>query len=110
MTSLAGAVRAVDAGDLLESFQADATAGMALVQSGLDRFTPATVATEALGVSAKAKYASHRVASAYAVPNESAAYHIAKRTLDVIGSLIGLILISPLIAILAVLNKLSDGG
>ncbi len=49
-------------------------------------------------------------ADPYAIPNDSAPYLVAKRAIDIIGSVVGLILLSPLILIVAVVTKLHDGG
>jgi lipopolysaccharide/colanic/teichoic acid biosynthesis glycosyltransferase len=110
MTSLAGAVQAVDSAELLESLQAEGNAGLAIVQIGLERLATKSTAADTPAVRVNAKHAPQRVADLYANPTDSATYLFAKRTLDILGSFVGLILLSPLIAVVAILTKLSDGG
>jgi lipopolysaccharide/colanic/teichoic acid biosynthesis glycosyltransferase len=112
MTSLVGALEGIDSADLIESPQTQETADFATVQGRLERIAslrrPAP--TNAADISARAQRTAQRIAAADAIPSESTWYLIAKRTIDIIGSVVGLILISPLFAVLAILTKLSDGG
>jgi len=109
MTSLAGAVQSVDSGEILESLQRDGSAGIARAQTWLERhvsFSP----SEAVSVSTKTERVAKHVADTNDIPSASRMYVVAKRAVDIVGSLVGLIMISPLIAAIAILTKLSDGG
>ena len=49
-------------------------------------------------------------ANSDAIAKDSTSYLVAKRAIDILGSLVGLILISPVVAVVAIVTKLSDGG
>jgi lipopolysaccharide/colanic/teichoic acid biosynthesis glycosyltransferase len=112
MTSLTGAVQVVDPGELLESLGMEGEARFARVQSGLERLVTLPIApSKTLDAGVRADRVGKRFdADPYAIPIASRSYLIAKRTIDILGSLVGLILVSPLIALVAIITKLSDGG
>jgi len=112
MTSLAGAVQAVDSTELLESLRANGGPILVPDESAVARPQP-TGAPPTNGEYTREYTAgrSHRRSVDTAVSlRESPVYLAAKRVTDIIGSLIGLALISPLVAVVAILTKLSDGG
>jgi lipopolysaccharide/colanic/teichoic acid biosynthesis glycosyltransferase len=98
MTSLAGAVQAVDS-ELLESLRMQGGVSHADKEAGLKAYPE--VWQDVLGGVSKAE----PVTGA-----DSFAYTIAKRIVDIVGSLIGLLLMAPAIAIIALVMKLSDRG
>jgi lipopolysaccharide/colanic/teichoic acid biosynthesis glycosyltransferase len=108
MTSLAGAVQGVDSVELLESLRMNGAMGLTaergphnailsppvgkvIPQRTIDRIEPA-------------------LRGAVGVPTDSGLYQFAKRATDIVGSVLGLLVLSPVIAVIAVLIKLSDGG
>ena len=108
MTSLAGAVQAVDSGELLESMRVSGGHGLAA-----DRGAP-----KALSTPPSARVIPGRgleqfeptLGDAVSVPSVSALYVFAKRATDIVGSGLLLLLLSPLVAVISILVKLSDGG
>ena len=112
MTSLAGAVQAVGSEDVLESLRVNGKS-----RSGVD-----TTADEASSLSLKptvsvdstidlkSARAGRQSAVDDALNRISSVYLIAKRATDIVGSLLGLLFVSPLVAIVAILTKMSDGG
>ena len=111
MTSLVGAVPAVDSGELLESIAVEGEAELALVARALGRFTSLPAAPNAaVDVGATVNRIGRPIARPDAIANDSTSYLVVKRTIDILGSLLGFIVISPLIAVVAIVTKLSDGG
>jgi len=112
MTSLAGAVPAVDSEELLdESAALEGEAEVAVVTRARGRFTSLPVSPgAAAGVGATVDRIGPLITSPDAIANDSTSYLVVKRTIDILGGLFGLILISPLIAVVAIVTKLSDGG
>jgi lipopolysaccharide/colanic/teichoic acid biosynthesis glycosyltransferase len=104
MTSLAGAVQAVDSGELLESLRIRAPEH-SVRETLLHPQSPRVGQHDRLGVALRRQ--STRSTS---IPSAGAVYLFAKRTTDIIGSIVGLIVLSPLIAAIALIIKLSDGG
>jgi lipopolysaccharide/colanic/teichoic acid biosynthesis glycosyltransferase len=108
MTSLAGAVQAVDSGELLELLRVNGGPGLTADHSVLDGRLSApvgkVVANRTIGRVEPA------LGDVVSVPLESALYSFAKRATDVVGSLLALVALSPLLAVIASLIKLSDGG
>jgi len=103
MTSLAGAVQAVESGELLESLGIHGGSGVAV---GRD-------AQEGLLAPPVGRAAQRRVADqvgAGSIPEIGKVYRFAKRATDIVGGILGLVLLSPLIAVVALIIKLSDGG
>jgi lipopolysaccharide/colanic/teichoic acid biosynthesis glycosyltransferase len=94
MTSLAGAVQAVDSSELLESLRVNGGHGHG-AERVLDRGFERTTQT---------------LPDATSVPSVGALYLFAKRATDIVGSGLLLLLLSPLIAVISLLVKLSDGG
>jgi len=109
MTSLAGGLPAVDSVELLESMRPRGTHGHSHVAngSGSNSSISADVLIGRLDVGRQAVRAK---VPADVVSHDGAVYLAAKRTLDIVGSLFGLIVASPLIAVIALMTKLSDGG
>ena len=108
MTSLASAIQAVPSGELLEPLRVHGGPGL-----GTDRGTNEGLLSEPAGTTARRQKADRRepaVTDQVAIPDVSSSYLIAKRVTDIIGSLLGLVLLSPLIAVVALVTKLSDGG
>lgn len=111
MTSLAGAVQAVDSGELLEARQHESAAAFTRLQSRPSLSSSPVTTNDAAGTRARAKLrTSDRAPDPLAIPNDGRSYLIAKRTCDIVGSLIALILLSPLFTVVAILIKLSDRG
>jgi lipopolysaccharide/colanic/teichoic acid biosynthesis glycosyltransferase len=108
MTSLAGAVQAVDSIELLESLRMNGAQGLTAERGTLhDLFSPPV-----------GKVVSHRtrdriepaLRDTVAVPTDSSLYLLAKRATDIVGSFLVLVVLSPVIAVIAILIKFSDGG
>ena len=110
MTSLAGAVQAVDSGELLESREHESTTAFALRHGRLGLPSSPVTTIDAAGRRRTKRRTSERTADPLAIPNDGTSYLIAKRICDIVGSLIGLILLSPLLVVAAILIKLSDRG
>jgi lipopolysaccharide/colanic/teichoic acid biosynthesis glycosyltransferase len=108
MTSLAGAVQAVDSGELLESLRV----------SGGKAMTAELISLNGLLTLPSGKVIANRTIerveparrSTANVRLDSALYRVAKRATDILGSFLALVVLSPLIAVIAVLIKVSDGG
>jgi lipopolysaccharide/colanic/teichoic acid biosynthesis glycosyltransferase len=108
MTSLAGAVQAVDSGELLES----------LGMNGAHGFTADRDVLSVLLSPPVSKVASRRtvdrvepaLSGTAGIPIVSDFYLFAKRVTDIVGSFAVLLVLSPLIAVIAVLIKASDRG
>jgi lipopolysaccharide/colanic/teichoic acid biosynthesis glycosyltransferase len=109
MTSLAGGVSAVDSSELLEALRVRGSHSRTHDENGFGHFAPSL--TDALLTGKKDSPHSRLPSRARSViVREGAVYHVVKRTLDIVGSLLGLLFFSPLIASVAILTKLSDGG
>jgi lipopolysaccharide/colanic/teichoic acid biosynthesis glycosyltransferase len=107
MTSLAGAVQAVDADELLESLGVNGAQGLAADSKAIELLSPRTgkiVSTETID------HVSPTLRESVEVAPSSPIYLCAKRATDIIGSVLALVLFSPLIAVIAAIIKLSDGG
>lgn len=107
MTSLAGAVQAVDSGELLESLRMQNGPALANDRDAIDTLV------SPFGNAAQPQSwdeSGTAVAKPISVPEVGGLYLFAKRTTDIVGSALGLVLLSPLIAVVALLVKLSDGG
>jgi lipopolysaccharide/colanic/teichoic acid biosynthesis glycosyltransferase len=98
MTSLAGAVQAVGSEDLLESLRVNSAAGFQTVNGTL---VVPNLDTERSSI---------RRSDIAGLPAVSGFYIATKRVIDIVGSIFGLILLSPLLAVAAIVTKLSDGG
>jgi lipopolysaccharide/colanic/teichoic acid biosynthesis glycosyltransferase len=108
MTSLARAVQAVPTAELLEPLRVRCGPGLST-----DRGTDEGLLSEPAGTAAhRQKADQHEPARRVqvAIPDVSNYYLFAKRVTDIVGSLLGLLLLSPLIAVVALVTKLSDGG
>jgi lipopolysaccharide/colanic/teichoic acid biosynthesis glycosyltransferase len=107
MTSLAGAVQAVDSGELIESLRVNggqaATAERTAV-AGVKSQPAGRVVRRAGLIEPVLQDASGSVVSGGAI------YLFAKRVTDIVGSFLALVVLSPLIAVIALLIKLQDGG
>jgi lipopolysaccharide/colanic/teichoic acid biosynthesis glycosyltransferase len=108
MTSLAGAVQAVDSGELLESLRVKGGLGLTAEHGVLDRRLSAPVGKVI------ANRTIDRVEPALrdfvSIPPASDLYTFAKRATDIVGSVVALVVLSPVFAVIAALIKLSDGG
>ncbi len=104
MTSLAGAVQAVDSGELLES----------LGMHGGPEVAEHPSAREGLlsppGRAAQDRTGDQDESAPITIPQASGYYLFAKRATDIVGSFLGLVVLSPVIAVVAFLITLSDGG
>src|ERR1700759_4387987 len=107
MSLVAGATQAVETEDLLESLRARKGAGHSANGSVFGTASPGIPRTHS-----QARDITTGVAfeEPHAVVVDGSFYRIAKRTLDIIGALGGLLILSPLIAVVAIVTKLSDGG
>lgn len=94
MTSLAGAVQTVESEELLESLGVHEVAAITSPLIGRGEVCDRT----------------RRQAVPVSFPEPGPVYLLAKRLTDIVGSLVGLLLLSPLIAVVAIIIKLSDGG
>src|SRR6201999_1312171 len=104
---LAGAVQAVDSGELLESLGMNGGPGVAVdrdAQEGL--LAPPSRAAQHDLVDRE----TGATAVPASIPEVGSAYLFAKRATDIVGSIFGLVLLSPLIAAVALIVKLTDGG
>jgi lipopolysaccharide/colanic/teichoic acid biosynthesis glycosyltransferase len=108
MTSLAGAVQAVDSGELLESLGMHGGSGLAVDRSTQDGLLAPLAGRAPQNLIADREDGA--IAAPVSIPDVSSVYLFAKRATDIIGSLFGLVLLSPLIAVVAVIIKLTDGG
>jgi lipopolysaccharide/colanic/teichoic acid biosynthesis glycosyltransferase len=112
MTSLAGAVQAVGSEDVLETVRVNGSSRAALEtiadQLSTHSFKVSPVIDPAVDLGPSS--ATRQAAIEEALNRSSSVYLVAKRTTDIVGSLIGLVLISPIVALVAILTKLSDGG
>jgi lipopolysaccharide/colanic/teichoic acid biosynthesis glycosyltransferase len=112
MTSLAGGVQAVDSGELLESLRGRGTHGRSLEASAFSVIAP-VFAPPLTGVSTSNNDVGHSRSATRArnaIVRDGAIYLVAKRAIDIVGSVLGLLLFSPIIAVAAIITKLSDGG
>jgi lipopolysaccharide/colanic/teichoic acid biosynthesis glycosyltransferase len=108
MTSLAGAVQAVDSIELLESLLTNGAQGITA-----ERGAPSALLSPPVG-----KIAPNRtidqvepaLRDTVSVPTDSGLYRFAKRATDIVGSFLALLVLSPVIAVIAVFVKCSDGG
>jgi lipopolysaccharide/colanic/teichoic acid biosynthesis glycosyltransferase len=106
MTSLAGAVQVVDSAELLESLRMRAPD-----HTLRDVLHQRKSATANIGLLERERVSLARpIADSTSIASVSAVYVFAKRATDVVGSIIGLLILSPLIAVIALLIKLSDRG
>jgi lipopolysaccharide/colanic/teichoic acid biosynthesis glycosyltransferase len=107
MTSLAGAVQAVDSGELIESLRVNggqtATAERTAV-AGVKLQPAGRVVRRAGLIEPVLRDVSGSVVAGGAV------YLFAKRMTDIAGSFLALAVLSPLIAVIALLVKMQDGG
>ncbi len=108
MTTLAGAVQAVDSEEMLESLRAKGDHRQVVGHDTL---------SHKVASSARAKTSSERferlkptIRDTAVIPPVSNVYLFAKRATDIAGSLFILTVLSPLIALIALFIKLSDGG
>ncbi len=108
MTSLAGAVQAVDAAELLESLRANGNHGL-VVELGSTSELLAPPSTKVVP-DRQFDRVEPTLRDAVSIPSVSAVYLFAKRATDIVGSALILLLLSPLVAVIAALIKLSDGG
>jgi lipopolysaccharide/colanic/teichoic acid biosynthesis glycosyltransferase len=108
MTSLAGAVQAVDSGELLESLGMHGGPGLAVDRSTQDGLLapPAERTTQ----NRVAEPEQRAIAPPTSISDAGSVYLFAKRATDIVCSLLGLVLLSPLIAVVALIIKLTDGG
>jgi lipopolysaccharide/colanic/teichoic acid biosynthesis glycosyltransferase len=108
MTSLAGAVQAVDSGELLESLRVNGGHGIVAERgaAGALLSPPAVKNFPVRGLDRTEP--TYR--DAVGVPTVSALYLFAKRATDIVGSALLLLVLSPLIAVISLLVKLSDRG
>jgi lipopolysaccharide/colanic/teichoic acid biosynthesis glycosyltransferase len=112
MTSLAGAVQAVDSEDVLESLRVNGSARSAsetIAGAPSSRTFQTSLGIDP-AVDLAPSSAARQAAIEEALSRSSAVYLVAKRATDIVGSLIGLLLISPIVALVGILTKLSDGG
>lgn len=108
MTSMVGAVQAVESGELLESLGVHGRPGVAVdrdVQKGLLSSPGSRVSQSSVTVPA-----ADSITSSGFVAEVSKVYLFAKRATDIVGSLLGLVLFSPVVAVVALIIKLTDGG
>ncbi len=105
MTSLAGAVQAVGSDDFLDTFQGTSSASVMPRLSGHDSSVRTAYRREKSAASLRTNNL-----ELVDLPAESILYTSAKRALDAVGSLCGLVVLLPLFALVAVLTKLTDGG
>jgi lipopolysaccharide/colanic/teichoic acid biosynthesis glycosyltransferase len=110
MTSLAGAVQAVDSEELLESLGMDGGKGLIAERGALNGLALLTTGATTERVVSPRKFEQGERALSDSIPDVSTAYLFAKRMTDIVGSFLGLVLLSPVIAVFAVLIKLSDAG
>lgn len=103
MTSLAGAVQAVDSEELLESLRVEGAL------NGLVLPTPSGLG-ETVAWKRTIDRSEDALAGAVSFSEAGSIYVIVKRLTDIVGSFLGLVLLSPVIAVFAILIKLSDGG
>ena len=98
MTSLAGAVQVVDSSDLLESLRSNGS-HVAVAERGAfsEVLSPPTNKVAPAGKVDRIEPTLREVVSA---PSVSAAYVVAKRATDIVGSALALVLLSPLIAVM----------
>ncbi len=107
MTSLAGAVQAVGSEDLLESLRVNG--GTSKQHSHLRAVAIASPSVIEAPEIQTGRF-TPRAADIAGLRPVSAFYVVAKRTIDIVGSLLGLLLMMPLLTVAAILTKLSDGG
>lgn len=107
MTSLAGAVRAVESGELLETLGVNGVRGIA-AESGTDDLLAPPVG-KAIRAQAIERIEPAR-RDAVQLPPSGALYLFAKRVTDIVGSALALVVLSPLITAIAAIIKFSDGG
>jgi len=108
MTSLAGAVQAVDSGELLESLGMHGGPGFAVDRSSQDGMSAPLVGRGAQNRVVDRE--EHAIAAPVSIPEAGRVYLFTKRVTDIVGSLLGLMLFSPVIAVVALIIKLTDGG
>lgn len=106
MTSLAGAVQAVDSNELLESLRAKGSHGPPAGHHSAELSS----AGAAILLDRRLERSEPALRDAVGIPSVSKVYLFAKRATDIIGSLFVLTLLSPVIAVIAALIKFSDGG
>jgi lipopolysaccharide/colanic/teichoic acid biosynthesis glycosyltransferase len=112
MTSLAGAVQALDSGELLESLRLDGGHNLIVDGGTLNGLLLPTsgASTEVVVPRGRSGRPEPTFIDSFSIPDVGAVYVFAKRFTDIVGSIVGLVLLSPLIAVFALLIKLSDGG
>lgn len=109
MTLLAGGVSAVDSEELLESVRVRGTHNRSYDKHGISQVAPALTDTLVGGKKENSRARRPKRAQSV-VAREGTVYLVVKRALDILGSSFVLLLLSPLIASIAILTKLSDGG
>src|SRR4051794_29912221 len=98
MTSLAGAVQAVDSGELLESIRLRGIEEPALASL----LKPVVAHPPAKSVPKRgARPSARTVPLSVAIPDVSGLYVLAKRVTDIIGSIVGLIVLSPVLTVIS---------
>lgn len=108
MTSLAGAVQAVDSGELLESLRMNGTHGLIAERGALNDLLSPPVGK--LAPRRTIEHVEPALRETVGVPTDSGLYLLAKRATDIVGSFLVLVALSPVIAVIAFFIKLSDGG
>jgi lipopolysaccharide/colanic/teichoic acid biosynthesis glycosyltransferase len=107
MTSLAGAVQAVESGELLETLRVNGGQGLAPDSSTVDLLaTPVGKSIRARAI----ERIEPALRDAVQFPPSGRLYLFAKRLTDIVGSALALAALSPLIMVIAAIVKFSDGG
>jgi lipopolysaccharide/colanic/teichoic acid biosynthesis glycosyltransferase len=109
MTSLAGAVQAVETGELLESLRARTAQRLSAEFNSQEVAAAVAEPKPKTGPVHETKFF-HLACPPVAHAAGGRFYLFAKRVTDIVGSLAALLILSPVILVVAVLTKLSDGG